>query len=90
MVKSLLNLMSWLLIGCLLLCSQSEASLLVDTTLDNDYKYTTHKFPSLTGAAVHLQLRQAEGVVQPRVHARDGVVVELDRRLVGGDYKGLG
>ena len=34
-----------LLIGCSLLCSQSGASLLVDTTLDN--ATTTHKFPSL-------------------------------------------
>ena len=36
-VKRCVNLLSWLLIGCLLLCSQSGASLLVDTTLDNDY-----------------------------------------------------
>ena len=32
-VKSWFNLLTWLLIGCLLLCSQSGASLLVDTTL---------------------------------------------------------
>ena len=36
-VKNCVNLLSWLLIGCSLLCSQSGASLLVDTTLDNDY-----------------------------------------------------
>ena len=36
-VKSWVNLLTWLLIGCSLLCSKSEASLLVDTTLDNDY-----------------------------------------------------
>ena len=37
-VKSLVNLLSWLLIGCSFLCSQSGASLLlVDSTLDNDY-----------------------------------------------------
>ena len=35
-VKSWVNLMTWLLIGCSLLCSQSGANLLVDTTLDND------------------------------------------------------
>ena len=36
-VKSWVNLLIWLLIGCSFLCSQSGASLLVDTTLDNDY-----------------------------------------------------
>ena len=43
-VKSYVNLLSWLLVGCSLLCS-SGANLLVDTTLDNDYN--TLKFPSL-------------------------------------------
>ena len=33
-VKSWVN---WLLIGCLQVCSQLGARLLVDTTLDNDY-----------------------------------------------------
>ena len=37
-VKSLVNLLPWLLIGCSLLCSQSGASLPVDPTFDNDYK----------------------------------------------------
>ena len=36
-VKSCVNLPTWILIGCSLLCSQSGASLLVDITLDNDY-----------------------------------------------------
>ena len=36
-VKSYVKLLTWLLIGCSLLCSQSGACLLVDTTLDNDY-----------------------------------------------------
>ena len=37
-VKSWVNLLSWLLVGCSLLCSQSAgASLLVDPTLENDY-----------------------------------------------------
>ena len=36
-VKSCVNLLTWLLIGYSLLCSQSGASFLVDTTLDNDY-----------------------------------------------------
>ena len=36
-VKIWVNLLTRLLIGCSLLCSQSGASLLVDTTLDNDY-----------------------------------------------------
>ena len=36
-VKSCVNLLTWLLIGCSLLCSQSGASLLVDPTLDNNY-----------------------------------------------------
>ena len=34
---------TWLLIGCSLLCSQLGASVLVDTTFDNDY--TSRKFP---------------------------------------------
>ena len=37
-VKSWVNRLIRLLIGRSLLCSQSEASLLVDPTLDNDYK----------------------------------------------------
>ena len=36
-VKSWVNFLTWLLIGFSLLCSLSGASLLVDTTLDNDY-----------------------------------------------------
>ena len=36
-VKSCVNLLTWLLIGCVLLCRKSGASLFVDTTLDNDY-----------------------------------------------------
>ena len=36
-VKSWVNLLTWLLIGCSLLCSRSEVTLLADTTLDNDY-----------------------------------------------------
>ena len=36
-VKSLVNLLTWLLIGWSLLCSQSETSLLVDPTFDSDY-----------------------------------------------------
>ena len=36
-VKSCLILLTWLLIGCSLLSSQSGARLLVDPTLDNDY-----------------------------------------------------
>ena len=47
-VKSCVNLLSWLLIGCSLLWCQSRASLLVDITLDNDH--TTHKLPSLDSA----------------------------------------
>ena len=37
MVKSWVNLLNWLLIGCSLLSSLSGASQLVDTTLDKDY-----------------------------------------------------
>ena len=33
----MVNLLTWLQIGCSLLCGQSVASLLVDTTLDTDY-----------------------------------------------------
>ena len=36
-VKNWVNLLIWLLIGCLLLCCQSEASLRVKKNLDNDY-----------------------------------------------------
>ena len=36
-VKSLVNWLTWLLIDYSLLCNQSEASLLVEPTLDNDY-----------------------------------------------------
>ena len=36
-VKNWVNLLTWLLIGCSLLSSQSGASLLVETTIDNDY-----------------------------------------------------
>ena len=50
MVKSWVNLLTWLPIGCSLLCSQSAASLLIDPTLDNS------KFPSLGGAAGGLEL----------------------------------
>ena len=43
-VKSWVNVLTWLLIRCSLLSDQREASLIVDPALDNDY--TTHKFPS--------------------------------------------
>ena len=36
-VKNCVNLLTWLLIGCSLLCSQSGAFLLVDTILDCDH-----------------------------------------------------
>ena len=36
-VKRWVNLLTWLLVSCTLLCSQSGVSLLVNTTLDNDY-----------------------------------------------------
>ena len=36
-VKNCVNLVTWFLIGCSFLCSQSGASLLVDPNLDNDY-----------------------------------------------------
>ena len=49
-VKSWVNLLTWLLIGCKLLNSQSGASLLVDTTLDNDNMTKV----SIPGGRVHV------------------------------------
>ena len=67
MVKSGVNLLNWLLIGCSLLCSQSGASLLIDPNLDNDYN---SKVSIPAGSAVGPALAAVEGGGAGRCSAR--------------------
>ena len=69
-------MLTWLLIGCSLLCSQSGASLLVDTTLDNDYN-SQISIPGLLGPedqAVGGQALPGAGLDQTRLLLFDRLV----------------